>query len=385
MSAPPEQDGGRLRRVAGLVRKEWLQILRDPSSYLIAGILPLLLLVIFGYGVSLDLRLIPVGLVVEQSSPEADSLAASFRNSRFFTVRVVRNRREVEDDLVSGRLKGIIVVAADFAARLGRGETAPVQVLVDGSDPNTAELVENYVQGVWQNWLQQESVSAGSLAVRPAAAPAITAQPRFWFNPEISSRNFLVPGSVAIIMTLIGTLLTALVVAREWERGTMEALLATPIGPAEFLLGKLIPYFVLGMAAMGLSAAAAVLLFGVPFRGSVGMLLVVSSAFLAAMLPLGLLISTVTRNQFAASQAALVSAFLPAFLLSGFLFEIDSMPLPIRLLTRVLPARYFVSSLQTLFLAGDVPSVLVPDTLALLAVSAILTTLLVRATRMRLE
>jgi ABC-type multidrug transport system ATPase subunit/ABC-type multidrug transport system permease subunit len=377
--------GGRPRRIAGLVRKEFLQILRDPSSYLIAVVLPLLLLLIFGYGVSLDLRRIPVGLVVEQSSPEADSLVASFRNSRFFTVRLAHHRKEVEDDLVSGRLRGVIVVAGDFADQLGRGQTAPVQLIVDGSDPNTSALVENYAEGVWQNWLRQESVSAGSLAVRPAAAPAITAEPRFWFNPEIDSRHFLVPGSVAIIMTLIGTLLTALVVAREWERGTMEALLASPIGVAEFLLGKLIPYFVLGMTAMGVSAWAAVLLFGVPFRGSVGMLLLVSSAFLAAMLPLGLLISTVTRNQFAASEAALISAFMPAFLLSGFLFEIDSMPLPIRLLTRVLPARFFVSSLQTLFLAGDVTGVLMSDTLALLAIASLHLVLLVRATRMRLE
>ena len=204
---------------------------------------------------------------------------------------------------------------------------APVQVIVDGSDPNTAGLVMNYVQGVWENWLQQEVVSASSLAVRPAAAPLVVAQPRYWFNPEINSRNFLVPGAVVIIMTLIGTLLTALVVAREWERGTMEALLATPISRAEFLLGKFIPYFVLGMIAMGLAVAAAVFLFGVPFRGSVAALLLVSAAYLATMLPLGLLISTVTGNQFAASQAALVAAFLPALLLSGFIFEIDSMPL----------------------------------------------------------
>jgi ABC-2 type transport system permease protein len=291
----------------------------------------------------------------------------------------------VEGDLVSGRLKGVVVLAADFADRLGRGETAPVQILVDGSDPNTAGLVQNYVQGVWQNWLQQEAVAASSLAVRPAAAPLIVAQPRVWFNPEINSRNFLIPGAVAIIMTLIGTLLTALVVAREWERGTMEALMATPIGIVEFLLGKLIPYFVLGMAAMGLSVAMAVLVFGVPFRGSVGALLLVSAAFLADMLPLGLLISTLTRNQFLASQLALISAFLPAFWLSGFIFEIDSMPLPIRLLTRVLPARYFVSSLQTLFLAGDVASVLVPDTLALAAIAVMLLFALVRATRLRLE
>jgi ABC-2 type transport system permease protein len=382
---PTPESSGRLRRIAALVRKESLQILRDPSSYLIAGVLPLLLLVIFGYGVSLDLRHIPVGLVVEQPSPEADSLIASFRNSRFFTTRVVRHRAEIEDDLVSGRLKGVIVLAADFADRLGRGETAPVQVLVDGSDPNTAGLVQNYVQGVWQNWLAQEAVSAAGLAVRPAAAPLVVAEPRFWFNPEINSRNFLVPGAVAIIMTLIGTLLTALVVAREWERGTMEALMATPIGKIEFLLGKLIPYFVLGMAAMGLAVVVAVAFFGVPFRGSVWALLLVSAAFLADMLPLGLLISTVTRNQFVASQVALISAFLPAFWLSGFIFEIDSMPWPIRLLTRILPARYFVSSLQTLFLAGDVPGVLWPNTLALLTIAAVLLVALVRATRLRLE
>jgi ABC-2 type transport system permease protein len=376
---------GRWRRIQALVRKESLQILRDPSSYLIAGLLPLLLLVIFGYGISLDLRRIPVGLVVEQTSPEAESLVASFRNSRFFTTRLARHRAEVEGELASGRLKGVVVLAADFADRLGRGETAPVQILVDGSDPNTAGLVQNYVQGVWQNWLRQEAVSASGLAVRPAAAPLIVAEPRVWFNPEVNSRNFLVPGAVAIIMTLIGTLLTALVVAREWERGTMEALMATPVGVLEFLLGKLVPYFVLGMTAMGLSVAVAVAFFGVPFRGSVAALLLVSAAFLAAMLPLGLLISTLTRNQFVASQLALISAFLPAFWLSGFIFEIDSMPLPIRLVTRVLPARYFTSSLQTLFLAGDVASVLVPDTLALLTIAAVLLVALVRATRLRLE
>jgi ABC-2 type transport system permease protein len=384
MSVRPDSSG-RLRRIAGLVRKESLQILRDPSSYLMAVVLPLLLLVIFDYGVSLDLRRVPVALVVEESSPEATSLIASFRNSRFFSVRLARHRAEVQSELVSGRLKGVIVLAADFADRLGRGDMAPVQVIVDGSDPNTAGLVMNYVQGVWENWLQQEALAESGLAVRPTAAPLVVAEPRYWFNPEINSRNFLVPGAVAIIMTLIGTLLTALVVAREWERGTMEALLATPIGRIEFLLGKIIPYFAMGMIAMGLAVMTAVFVFGVPFRGSVGVLLLLSAAFLLAMLPLGLLISSVTGNQFAASQAALVAAYLPALLLSGFIFEIDSMPLPIRLLTRILPARYFVSGLQTLFLAGDVASVLVPNALVLLTIAGVLLVLLVRATRMRLE
>jgi ABC-2 type transport system permease protein len=384
-TAPAPEESGRWRRIMALVRKESLQILRDPSSYLIAGLLPLLLLVIFGYGISLDLRRIPVGLVVEQPSPEADSLVASFRNSRFFTVRLARHRADVEGDLASGELKGVVVLAADFADRLGRGETAPVQILVDGSDPNTAGLVQNYVQGVWQNWLRQEAVSASSLAARPGAAPLITAEPRVWFNPEVNSRNFLVPGAVAIIMTLIGTLLTALVVAREWERGTMEALLATPAGVPELILGKLVPYFVLGMAAMGLSVAAAVFYFGVPFRGSVAALAAVSAAFLVTMLAIGLLISTATRNQFAASQAALLLSYLPAFLLSGFLFEIDSMPWPIRLLTYLLPPRYYVSSLQTLFLAGDVPAVLVPNGLALAGMAVVLSLLVARTTKVRLE
>src|SRR5437016_178640 len=178
MTAQPDATG-RLRRIAGLVRKESLQIVRDPSSYLIAVVLPLLLLMIFDFGVSLDLRRIPVGLVVEQPSPEADSLTASFSNSRFFTLHLAHHRAEVEDDLVSGRLKGVVVLAADFADRLGRAETAPVQVIVDGSDPNTAGLVMNYVQGVWDNWIQQEAVSASGLAVRPAAAPLVVAEPRY--------------------------------------------------------------------------------------------------------------------------------------------------------------------------------------------------------------
>ena len=374
-----------LRRVVGLVRKEFLQIRRDPSSYLIAGVLPLLLLFIFGFGVTLDLRRVPIGIVIEQSTPEANSLLDSFRNSRYFKVQMARHREQVEDDLVAGRLKGVVVLASDFAERLGRGETAPVQVLVDGSDPNTAGLVMNYAQGVWGNWLEQEALSQADLAAGRNLAPPVYVEQRFWFNPEIRSQNFLIPGSIAIIMSLIGTLLTALVVAREWERGTIEALMTTPVGVSEFLLGKLIPYFLMGMFAMCVAASTAIFMFQVPFRGSIPALLIVSSAFLYAMLPLGLVISTLTKNQFAASQTALIAAFLPAFELSGFIFEIDAMPLAIRLITYLLPARYFVAVLQTLFLAGDVMSVLVPSTLALVAFGTALLTLLVRKTRMRLE
>ncbi len=375
----------KLRRLAGLVRKESFQILRDPSSFLIAAVLPLLLLFIFGFGVSLDLKRVPVGVVIEWRSPEADSFLASFRNSRYFEVHLGRDRRAFEDDLVSGRLKGIVVLAADFSDRLGRGDTAPIQVLVDGSDPNTAALVQNYVQGLWGNLLEQVAASRNDLMDRPEAAPLVLAEPRVWFNPDLDSQYALLPGAVAIVLTLIGTLLTSLVVAREWERGTMEALLATPITPGELLAGKILPYFALGMGAMLISVGVTVFGFKVPFRGSIVALVAISSAYLAVMLSLGLLISTVSKNQFAASQAALIVGFLPAFELSGFIFEIDSMPAPIRLLASILPPRYFVSSLQTLFLAGDVMSVLLPNGLVLLALAAVLFVALIRATPARLE
>jgi len=385
MSKPREATGGRPRRIAALIRKETLQILRDPSSFIIAGILPILLLFVYGFGVSLDLRQVPVGVVVELPGPETDSFLTSFQNSRYFEVHLARHRHEVDDELVSGRLKGVVVLAADFSERLGRGETAPIQVLVDGSDPNTAGLVQAYVQLLWANWLAQESISLTGLVNRRRAAPLVTPNPRVWFNPQLDSQYALLPGAIAIILTVIGTLLTSLVVAREWERGTMEALLTSPVTPLELLLGKIIPYFVLGMVAMALSVTCTVLAFHVPFRGSILALTAISSAYLAVMTAQGLLISTVTKNQFAASQAALIAGFLPAFELSGFIFEIDSMAAPVRLLTYVLPARYFVSSLQTVFLAGDVMSVLIPNGIVLVAMAVGLFAVLARVTRVRLE
>ncbi|WP_165227469.1 ABC transporter permease [Aquisphaera insulae] len=377
--------GASFLRVRALVRKECLQILRDPSAFLIAGVLPLLLLFIFGTGVSLDLRNVRLAVVVEQMSPETSSLLDAYRNSPYFRVRVARHRAEVDADLVAGRLAGIVVLREDFSERLGRGDQAPIQVIVDGSDPNTAALVQGYVQGVWQGWIAQEATSRAGLVDRPSARPLVSAEPRYWFNANLDSRSSLLPGGIAINLTLIGTLLTALVVAREWERGTMESLLATPATRGEMLIGKIVPYLGLGLVAMAVSAGAAVWIFGVPFRGSILALVATSLAYLATMLTLGLLISTRTRNQFVACQAALIVGFLPAFELSGFVFEIDAMPAPIRALTRILPPRYFVSALQTIFLAGDVRSILVADGLVLLAFAAVFLALLVRATPTRLE
>jgi ABC-2 type transport system permease protein len=374
------EGAARRLRLKGLVVKETLQILRDPSSLLIAFVLPVLLLLLFGYGVSLDANHIRIALVVENPTPEAERFIASFANSSYFEVDVMRHRATAEEDLVAGRMDGVVVLRGDFAARLGQWDMAPIQLLLDGTEANTARIVRGYAEGVWLAWARQEAMSRGL----PIAIPVV-AEPRIWFNPELRSRNFLVPGLIAINMTLIGTLLTSLVVAREWERGTMEALISTQTGLPELLAGKLIPYFVLGMTAMALSVAMAVFQFGVPIRGSLAVLFGASAIFLIGALAMGLLISTVTRNQFVAGQVAIVSGFLPAFMLSGFVFEIGSMPAWIQVLTHAVAARYFVSTLQTVFLAGDIWSVILPDLGAMTLIALVFLAATSVRTRKRLD
>jgi len=372
----------RLRRLRALIYKESLQIIRDPSAILIAVVLPLVLLFIFGYGVNLDSNRVKIGLVLEDRSPDVMSLAEAFSNSRFLAVSIGRDRREFEDDLVAGRLRGIVVVPQNFTTEAALGaESAQLQVIADGSEPNIASFVQNYARGVVQIWLGYEANDRGVAGLEPA----IVTVPRFWYNPELKSRNFLVPGSIAIVMTLIGALLTALVIAREWERGTMEALMATPISIVEILLGKLIPYFILGMGSMILCVAVATLFYDVPLRGSLAALAAASAVFLLAGLGQGLLISSVARDQFVASQIALMSAFLPAFMLSGFIFEISAMPAPIRALTYLFAARYFVTSLQTLFLAGTVWPLLLSSMAAMALIGLVFFSITALKTRKRLD
>lgn len=369
----------RARRVVALMIKEARQIVRDPSSILLAFVLPMVLLFLFGYGVSLDATHTHIGVVVEAPTPLARDLAAGFQGSRFFKTQLGNDRRDFEDALVVGRVKGIVIIPATFDAdQRRRGVASRLQIIVDGSDPNTARLVMGHAQGVVASWAGLRRAWLGA-----APAPTVVEQ-RFWFNPELTSRFFLVPGSIAIVMALTGTLLTALVVAREWERGTMEALLATPVSAAELLVAKLVPYFILGLLSMTLCVLVAVWIFGVPFRGSVLALYALSAAFLVPALGQGLLISAGTKNQFLASQLALLSAFLPTFLLSGFLFEIGSMPVPIQWVTRIVPARYLIPSLQTVFLAGDVWPSFLHTIGVLLLFGVVFVGLAARATRKRI-
>jgi ABC-2 type transport system permease protein len=360
---PP--DTGKLRRIKALVVKEFYQIIRDPSSILISLLLPLLLMFLYGYGVSLDLDHLRIGLVLEDTSPDAQSFAQSLINSRYFDTTIARDRRLFLEDLIRGRIRAIVIIPSYFSSFRQRPDnTAPIQVIADGSEPNTAAFAQNYVQGAWSNWLQQESISSNLQGL-----PLVTPQPRIWYNEELESRNFLIPGSLAIIMTLIGTLLTALVVAREWERGTMEALMSTPVEIDELLLGKIIPYFILGMISMSMCVAIAVYYYHIPFRSSFVVLAGVSAIFLLSALGLGLLISTVARTQFVAAQSAMAAAFLPGFILSGFIFEISTMPPVIQLITYFVSARYFVSSLQTLFLVGPVWRLIIINSLCMAAIA----------------
>ena len=340
--------------------------MRDPSALVITFVLPPILLFLFAFAVSLDVRNVPIGVVLESDSPQAQSLAAAYSGTRFLEVTPARHRKELEQAVVGGALKGFVVIPADFAERLLNPQSsAAIQIITDGSSPNSANFVAGYAQGVFSNWLADRN--GGS----QARGPAIDLQQRFWFNPELESRRVLVPGAIAIVMTLIGTLLTALVVAREWERGTMEAVMSTPASMLEIILSKLVPYFLLGIMAVIGCVFLAHEVFGLPLRGSPLTLLLVSCVFLVPALGQGLLISTISKNQFLAAQIALMSAYLPALLLSGFIFEIDSMPLIIQTITRVIPARYYVSCLQTIFLAGDVWPVLLPSMAAMLALGAL--------------
>jgi len=364
------------RRLSALVRKETLQAVRDPSTVLIAFVLPVILLFLFAFAVSLDVRDVRLGLVLESDSAAAQSLAAAFSGTRYFSVTPARSRQEIEPHLVSGDLHGMVVIPQDFDQRLlnpGRGPV--VQIITDGTQPNTANFVGAYAEGVIGNWAASQG----------RAALPIELVPRFWYNPEVESRRFLIPGAIAIIMTMIGTLLTAMVVSREWERGTMEAMMSTPASIPEILIGKLMPYFVLGLLATLVCAVAAVWLFEVPLRGSWLALLMLSSVFLVPALGQGLLISALARNQFVAAQIALISGFLPALLLSGFLFEIDSMPLVIRALTHIVAARYFVACLQSVFLSGDTWALFMPNMAAMLAIGAVFFTITALKTRKSLD
>jgi ABC-2 type transport system permease protein len=369
------------RRLWALVRKEGLQIVRDPSSIVIAFALPLLLLFLFGYGISLDAKNIRLGVALEDGGWEARDLATAFQGSSYFELQASPARQELFPLAAADELKCVLVIPQGFSAALRTPRrVAPLQLAADGTFPNTGSIAQNYSLELISQWASALEASGRSANIADANitnanianasradVPWVKVEPRFWYNGEMESRRAVLPGILAIIMALIGTMLTSLVVAREWERGTMEALLSTPAGALELLLGKFIPYYLLAVFSTFFNLGVVTGLFGIPFHGSLLALFCVTSLFMLSALGQGLIISTVAKNQYIASFAALMSAFLPAALLSGFVFEIGAMPPLQRAVATVLPARYLVTCLSTLFLVGDVWGVLLPNMLKLAA------------------
>ena len=368
-----------LKRLRGFVRKEWLQVLRDPSSIIVAVILPLFLLFLFGFGVSLDAKHLPLAVVIETSAPEAHDFYAALAATPYLDPRMVDNRIQASDLLRAGKVKGIAILGDDFGTKLNSSATAPIQVLVNGTDANTARIMQGYVQGAWGLWqVHRQRTNPGP------QAPPIIVQARVWFNESVDSHKSIVPGLIAVIMTLIGALLTALVIAREWERGTMEALLTTPLTKSELIIGKLVPYFTLGMGGMTVSVIVALVLFRIGFAGSMVVLFFAAACFMLTVLGFGLMVSTLTRNQFAASIVAITGTMMPAILLSGFIFDLRSMPVAIQIVSAIVPARYFVEILKTLFLAGNIWPIILLNLAALIAMASLFLTITFRATRRKL-
>jgi len=353
-------------------------MIRDPSSVAIGIVLPVVLILLFGYGLSLDVNHVPLAVVLEDSSPEATDLAASFQLSEYFDARMLTSMPRAQELMLARKVDGILRIRPDFARNLNLGR-AEVQILVHGVDANHARIVQSYAQGAIGQWAARRAAQGKEVLSGP-----VSVQNRLWFNETNESRYFLIPGLIVLIMTLIGAFLTSLVVAREWERGTMESLFVTPVRPDEILLGKTIPYFALGMIGLALCLFAAKFLFQVPFRGSVAVLTGVSMLYLLVALAIGLWISSSVRSQFVASQIALLVTFLPAVMLSGFLFDLRSMPAAVRVITYILPARYYVTLLQTIFLAGDIWAVILPNAAVLAAMAMFFFVLTRRATQKKL-
>jgi ABC-2 type transport system permease protein len=369
-----------------VARKEFIHVLRDPRALGIAIALPMIMLMIFGYALTMDLDRVPLAVWDQSHTPQSRELVARFEGSCYFsTVARPGSYREVEASLAGGQAMMALVIPVEFGRRVASDRNTAVQVLADGSDANTTTLARSYAESVVRGYSQE--ILVARVRHLTGRLPALPLDLRFraWFNTDMESRIFIVPGLIAVIMMLIAALLTSLTVAREWETGTMEQLVSTPLRGTELILGKLVPYFTIGMVDMLLSVLAGRFLFGVPIRGSLLLLFGVSAVYLVGALSLGILISAKARTQLLASQFAFVATFLPAFLLSGFMFDIRNMPRALQLVTYLIPARYFVAFLRGLYLKGTGLAQLWPECLLMVVFGAMMLLAAIRSFRKRLD
>ena len=368
-----------MKILLALIKKEIKQILRDPSSIVIAFILPIISISIYMYGINLDSVKITLGIKNDDNSPEVATLVKSFGHSKYINSVNYDNMEDIKTAILSSKIKGAVVIPNDFSTKLSRRQKADLLVITDGSEVNTANYVQSYVLAISNQWL------AASKYKKNLSKPLINIENRTWYNPDLNSHHFIVPGSIAITMTLIGILLTSLVIAREWERGTMEALLSTKVRAIHIVLGKYIPYFVLGMLSTAFNMFLTVCVFQVPFRGSYFMFFFISGIFLFTSLGIGLMISTALKNQFMASMVSISLGFMPALMLSGLLFPINSMPVFFQYLTMIIPPRYYISFIESEFMAGGVNEIRLANAFYLTLLGLILFAGVYKKTQMRLE
>jgi ABC-2 type transport system permease protein len=334
------------KRFLAVAYKEFLQIFRDIRILIMAFAVPLLLLILFGYAVTLDINNLPLGMYDQDNSQESRELMASLIQSGYFSIEnYAGSYQELQGLIEKGKIKIALVIPEDFSRKIKSGGKVEIQTLLDGSDANTATIGSGYLSGVLQLFSQKFT--------RSSYRPLIEGRIRIWYNQELKSKNFIIPGLIAVIMMIIGALLTSLIIAREWERGTMEQLIATPIKSSELIFGKLVPYFVIGMIDLLVAVLLGGLIFKVPFRGNFLFMFLVSGIFLVGALGIGMFISILTKSQQLAYQMAMLTSFLPAYILSGFIFPIFSMPLSLRIITHIVPARYYIRILQGVFLKGN--------------------------------
>jgi len=360
------------KRISAVSRKEFIQILRDPRSLALALIIPVLLLVLFGFALTLDVDNIPMVIWNQDNSQISRDFILNFKNSRYFNIVGYRNNyKDMLYMLDRSKAMMIMVIPKDFSHYLQSAKLAPLQLIVDGTDSNTATIAMGYVRSVVAKYnldLFTKTLAANNIA----AAPPLDYRPRVWFNPDLLNKYFVVPGLVAIIMMMIAALLTSLTMAREWERGTIEQLISTPVKANELVIGKFIPYFVIGFIDLLISIFMAKYLFSVPLVGNIFLLIALSCLFLTGALSLGIFISTVAKSQLMASQMAILLTFIPTFLLSGFTYPIYNMPPVIQAITCLIPARYYIVILRGIFLKGDGLSTLWDEAIFLLLFAVIM-------------
>lgn len=367
--------------VKTFVKKEFKQIIRDISSILIAFILPLILLFLFGFGVNFDTNTVKIGIVDQSNSVESRNFIQSLKNTKYLDTSFYKTTNEAEKFLIGGKIRSYVVIPVNYEIELKKKLNPKIQIITDGTEPNTAKFASTYIQGAYFSNLQYENSRKGNLE----KTKTISAINRSWYNPALKSTYFILPGSLAIIMTMTGTILTALVIAREWERGTMEAILTTNITKGEFILAKYIAYFVLGFLSILFCLFLIIVVFKVPFRGSYVALFITSSLFMLTGLGVGLLISTTFKDQFTSSQIAGTIGFMPSMMLSGLIYEIDSMPFLIRTISNVIPAKYYVSAATSLFLSGTILKIIIFNSIYMLIFATLTAILIYKNTTERLE